>query len=84
MVDKSANRQTIICLKGAEEIAEYVKENPQSIIDLVKNEELPAFKRNGKGPWRALNIDLDMWFLDQRRKYINNRKLDAEKNDVNT
>lgn len=60
----------IICFRGAVEICEYIKEDPQIIVQLVEHENLPAWKRNGKGPWRALNIDLDSWMVYQRSAYI--------------
>ena len=46
------------CLKGAEEICGFVQEDHRNINELVKNENLPAWKRGSNGTWRALNIDL--------------------------
>lgn len=60
----------IECLKGAEEICSFIKEDPQCIVTLVKDEGLPAWKRNSRGPWRALNIDLYNWMVGQRNKYL--------------
>jgi len=60
----------IECLKGAEEICGFVKEDPQKINCLVRDEGLPAWKRNSAGPWRALNVDLFNWMLHQRNKYL--------------
>jgi len=60
----------IECLKGADEICEFIKEDPRLIIYLVEHENLPAWKRDGKGTWRALNVDLYSWMLFQRTKYI--------------
>jgi hypothetical protein len=60
----------IICYKGAEEICRFVKEDPNQILHLVEHENLPAWKRNDKGTWRALNIDLFNWMVFQRDKYI--------------
>ena len=82
MPDK--NTVDVICFKGADEICEYVREDFKQINSLVEYEDLPAFKRGGKGSWRALKIDLDMWLIEQRNKYIKNRKTDAIKNGVNT
>ena len=61
----------VFCLKGAEEICAFVKEDPKRICKLVKEEGLPAWKRNESGTWRALNIDLTNWLLMQRQKYLN-------------
>jgi hypothetical protein len=58
------------CLKGAEEICKFIKEDVNCLGYLVECEELPAWKRNGKGPWRALDIDLMFWLVVQRKKYI--------------
>lgn len=62
--------EKIRCLKGAEKICEFVQEDPKQILHLIKQENLPAWKREGKGPWRALNIDLWYWLLAQRNKYL--------------
>ncbi|WP_319525760.1 hypothetical protein [uncultured Desulfosarcina sp.] len=64
----------VVCFKSAEEIAKYIGENPNKINHLVKNENLPAWRRKGIGPWRALDIDLDKWLVDQRDKYYLNLK----------
>jgi len=82
MNDEIIKRPLVVCFKGAEQIAEYIREDYKYINNLVECEDLPAFKRNGKGPWRALNIDLDRWLIDQRSKYIKNRKIDAKNNGV--
>ena len=68
------DNKRVICFKSAEEIAKYIGEDPNKINQLVENENLPAWKRNGIGPWRALDIDLDQWLVDQRDKYYLNRK----------
>jgi hypothetical protein len=57
-------------LKGAEEIAGFIKEDVNQIPHLVKDEGLPAWKRTYRGPWRALDIDLCRWLLSQRKKYL--------------
>lgn len=61
--------EKVICFKSAEEIAGYIGESKNSITQLVLEENLPAWKRHGIGPWRALNIDLDRWLVEQRDKY---------------
>ena len=60
----------IECLRGAEEIGRFIKEDPCSVANLVKNEGLPAWKRSQNGTWRALNIDLFHWMIQQRKKYL--------------
>ena len=65
------------CFRNAEEIGEYIGENPKYINQLVLEENLPAWKRRGCGPWRALDIDLDQWLVGQRQKYMPTRKNDA-------
>ena len=61
-------------LRGSTEIAEYVKEDPKHIPDLVQTESLPAWKRNGKGPWRALGFELQNWMIRQHKKYFTPQK----------
>ena len=63
------DHKNVICFKNAEEIANYIGESKNSITQLVAEEDLPAWKRHGAGPWRALNIDLDRWLVSQRDKY---------------
>ena len=68
----------IVCFKNAEEIGKYIGESKNSITQLVLEEGLPAWKRNGCGAWRALNIDLDKWLVTQRNKYLSRSIEDAE------
>jgi hypothetical protein len=68
----------VVCFKNAEEIGKYIGESKNSITQLVLEEGLPAWKRNGCGPWRALNVDLDIWLLQQRKKYLPRSAIDAE------
>ena len=74
----------IKCLKGAEEICAFVKEDHKFINDLVQKEGLPAWKREENGVWRALNIDLQNWMLFQRNKYLKDTPKYLSKNPVNT
>ena len=74
------NDPKVTCFKGAQEIADYIREDRKFITTLVLDENLPAFRRAGKGPWRALNVDLDHWMIEQRAKYINDRQNDAKDN----
>ena len=62
--------KNVFCLKGATEICDYVKEDPRQIIELVRQEGLPAFRRGPNGCWRALNVDLENWMVQQRNKYL--------------
>lgn len=67
----------IQCFRNAEEIGKYIGENPKYINQLVVDENLPAWRRNGCGPWRALDVDLDQWLVGQRSKYLRQSKHDA-------
>jgi len=60
----------IECLKGAEQICSFVKEDHKQIVQLIEKEGLPAWKRPGERTWRALNVDLYHWMLYQRNKYL--------------
>ena len=72
MAEPMTEYRNIVCFKSAEEIAQYVGEDPKRINHLVADEGMPAWKRKGIGPWRALNIDLDKWLVAQRDKYYLN------------
>lgn len=61
---------TRICLKGAKAICEAVGENPKEMMSLVRKEGLPAWKRAGRGGWRALPDDLQEWVRKQRDRNI--------------
>ena len=74
MVEPMNEALRVVCFKNAEEIAGYIGEDLKRINQLVVNENLPAWKRHGVGPWRALNIDFDQWLVEQRDKYYQNRK----------
>lgn len=67
----------VVCFRNACEIGEYIGEDPKRINQLVIEEGLPAWKRNGMGPWRALNLDLDNWLCQQRTKYLPRSRQDA-------
>jgi hypothetical protein len=72
------NYKNVVCFKNAEEIGKYIGESKNSVTQLVLEEGLPAWKRNGCGPWRALNVDLDVWLVGQRKKYLPRSVVDAE------
>ena len=57
-------------LKGSKEICGFIKEDPRRMGKLVKNESLPAWRREKKEAWRALDTDLQQWLIYQRDKYI--------------
>lgn len=59
-----------ICLRGAKAICEAVGENPKEMVTLVRVKGLPAWKREGKGPWRALPEDLQCWLRAQRDRSL--------------
>lgn len=61
---------TIICLKGAKQICEAIGESHKEIMHLVVEEGLPAWKRRGRGGWRALPDDLRDWVRKQRDRNI--------------
>ena len=63
-------KESIKILKGSVAICRYVQEDPNQILYLIEHEGLPAWKRNKKGPWRAINIDLQDWVVFQRKKYL--------------
>lgn len=63
-----------ICYKGAKAICEAVGENPKEIVKLVDEHELPAWKRDGRGAWRALPEDLELWIKRQRDQSYQKRK----------
>lgn len=68
---------TIICLKGAKQICQAIGENHKEIMHLVVEEGLPAWKRGGRGGWRALPDDLRDWVRKQRDRNIT-RMLERE------
>lgn len=59
-----------ICLCGAKAICDAVGENPKEIVKLVQEYSLPAWKRGGKGTWRALPEDLIQWMRDMRNRNL--------------
>ena len=71
----------IECLKGADQICGFVKEDPKQILYLIEHEALPAWKRNGERTWRALSVDLYNWMMCQRNKYLKNtpKLIESEK-----
>jgi hypothetical protein len=69
MVEKIRDIETK-CFRNSQEIAKYIGESHRNIASLVIEEQLPAWKRNGKGPWRAIDYDLDRWLIAQRHKYL--------------
>ena len=77
-----ASLNGIKIIKGASAICKYVEEDPKQILYLIEEENLPAWKRNQKGPWRALNIDLQEWVVFQRKKYLKDTPKYFGKNNV--
>lgn len=79
------NGNALVCFKNSDEICKYINEDPNNVTHLVEYESLPAWRRNGKGPWRALNRDLDLWLIFQRDKYLEDSMnvVEKEKNKRN-
>jgi len=56
-------------ISGADRICELIGESRDNIGNLVAQEELPAWKRTKKGPWKAHPDDLREWAREQAEKY---------------
>jgi len=56
-------------LKGREAICEAVNESPKDFLRLVRDEGLPAWRRNEGDAWRALPEELAEWMRSQSAKY---------------
>lgn len=52
-------------IKGRAAIAEAVGENYRDIPALVRDKGLPAYKTDGTKEWRAVDVDLEIWMLEQ-------------------
>lgn len=59
-----------LCICGSKAICAAVGENPREILRLVRDSGLPAWKRGGRGLWRALPRDLEAWLLIQRDQHL--------------
>jgi len=59
-----------LLLKGAAAIAKAIGENRNDIPSLVENEGLPAWRKGGKGPWKARPASVDKWLEEQERKHV--------------
>ena len=59
-----------IVYRGAKEICNVIGENYKNMLNLVKNENLPAWRRSESGSWMALPEDLKRWVSEQREKYL--------------
>jgi len=62
----SEDAKASLCLRGAREICEAVAESPRSILHLVRDEGLPAWRARPGGVWKALPEDLRDWLARQR------------------
>lgn len=56
-------------LNNAKEIGKFIGENPAKVKHLVENEGLPAWRRVPWGKWKAVDVELSAWLLQQSRKY---------------
>jgi hypothetical protein len=61
---------TPICIRGAKDICAAIGENPKEMLRLVEEHDLPAWRRDGKGAWRALPDDLRNWLAMQRDRNL--------------
>lgn len=60
----------VICIRGAKEICAAIGENPKEMLRLVEELNLPAWRRDGRGAWRALPEDLRKWLVEQRDRNL--------------
>lgn len=60
----------VICLRGAKDICAAIGENPKEMLKLVEEQDLPAWRRDGRGAWRALPEDLKQWLARQRDRNL--------------
>jgi hypothetical protein len=58
-----------LLIKGADAIARAIGEGRHSIPELVEREGLPAWQKDGKGPWKARPASLDKWLEGQEKKH---------------
>lgn len=58
-----------LLIKGADAIAKAIGESRQAIPVLVEQEGLPAWRTDGRGPWKARPASLDQWLADQEKKH---------------
>lgn len=59
-----------LLIKGAEAIAKAIGESRNSIPELVEREGLPAWRTDGRGPWKARPASLDRWLEGQERRHM--------------
>lgn len=59
-----------VVIKGAKAIADAIGEYRGDISRLVEKEGLPAWRSDGRGPWKAIPQDLHEWAKKQRDKYL--------------
>ena len=60
----------LICIRGAKDICAAIGENPKEMLKLVEEQSLPAWRRDGRGAWRALPEDLRIWLAEQRDRNL--------------
>ncbi|MDY0306363.1 MAG: DNA-binding protein [Desulfovibrio aminophilus] len=60
----------MLCVCGSKAIGAVIGESPREVGRLVAEQGLPAWKREGRGAWRALPSDLELWLQGQRDRYL--------------
>lgn len=59
-----------LLIKGAEAIAKAIGESRNAVPALVESRGLPAWRKDGKGPWRARPESLDKWLADEEAREL--------------
>ena len=70
MKEEGLEREAVLCLKGSERIAAAIGVGRNEILELMRSEGLPVWRRRKRGPWLALPEDLRSWLRQQREKYM--------------
>lgn len=59
-----------ITLRGKEAIAAAIGVRVQDVGRLVREEGLPAYREDNKGPWRATVVHLQQWAAERAEKHL--------------
>lgn len=69
-IDMEADKKIpVLILKGAPKIAAAAGVKEDDIKRLVLEEGFPAYKDNGRGPWKIMVCDIEPWCAKQRDRY---------------